>query len=188
MTRAADQMEEAVATLSAAHPGPAAAEIVWAVGVFYGQHPWNLTAAWRGEPLIGHELHGATLENHLWIFASSGRITIGLLEGDPIVALSESTVRRLIHPTRLPADLIAEVRALHEERSAHALAEMRRWTRYQHGEAERPTDEERDALFAVHCSIERRCEDAGARVWDHVRPRRQPEQLDLFSALAGGAR
>jgi len=188
MTRALNQRLEARAILSAATPGPASDDLIWAVGVQYAQHPWNIVHAWRGDPLIGHELHSASLDNHLWITAASGRITIGTLDDPPIVRLDQSTVRRLIADTRrFPAGLVAEVRALYDERTAHGRANIDRYARYQRGEADRETDAERDDRFAQYCDIERRCDDAGARVWDHVRPQQRPEQLDLFAAF-GGAR
>jgi hypothetical protein len=161
-------------------------DVLWAIGVAFAQHPWDLVAAWDGGPLIGGEMHGKSLEHRRWIVARGGRITIEQeYGGAAIVTVDQGVVRRIVAAHLIPAGLVAEVRALHAERSAEALVDMDLFGREQRGEV-KPTQDERLARSVHRADIERRCDAAGARVWAAVDPRARPEQLDLFD-LAGGA-
>ncbi len=172
MAHALDQTTEARSILTNATTGPATPDVLWAIGVHLAQHPWHLVAAWDGGPLIGATIRGGSLDRGRWLLAASGRITIcdGFDGGPAVVTVDQSTVRRLVADTkRLPAALVAEVRALHAERTAHAVDDMTAYSRYQQG-GPKESDDERDARSVRGADIEHRCMAAGAQVWDRVRP------------------
>lgn len=182
----AQQRIEAAAILTAATSR--SLEAVWAVGVILAQHPWDLARSWAGGHLIGHEMHGGTLGGDRWYFSESGRIqiTTGAF-GPAVLEVAASTVARLIAVDRLPATLVDEVRALDDERSSRARAASDRYVRYQRGEIGRESDYERETRFEADLEVEVRCRYAAARVWERVRPRPKPEQLDLFAALGAAS-
>lgn len=156
-------------------------EVLWAIGAFWAAHPWDLVRAWDGGPLIQATERGTTLGHGRTLAAHSGRISIETRYGPAVLTVDQSAVRRLVIGT-VPAGLAAEVRALHDERLDIGRADVQRQLRELHGQ-DRPSDDEREAAFERRADVERRCRDAGRRVWEHVRPGGGPVQLGLFELL-----
>lgn len=172
---------------TATEPTPAA---VWAVGVYTLGHSIDLAEIWADQhPLDGEYKGGGAIGGNSWrtYEIRSGRLRVKDGGDDqPCLIVRTRDVEALVAASRVPGALVEAVSEIHVER--------RRLSRItqEHNErrilCDNPPDlDEVLAHGEVWADIERRCRDVAAEVWEHVRPRQQPVQLDLF-ALAGGDR
>jgi hypothetical protein len=172
---------------TATEPTPAA---LWAMGVYLLGHSIYLAEIWADQhPLDGEYGGGGSIGGNSWrtYEIRSGRLRVKEGGDDqPCLILRTRAIEALVAIGRVPAGLVEAARELHVERRRLSGITQDHNQRYILGE--NPPD--RDEVLAhgeIWADIERRCRDAAADVWEHVRPRQQATQLDLFD-LAGGSR
>lgn len=160
-------------------------EVVWAVGPFMLQHAHGIIEARAGRhPLCERGATLGPLGQVRSIHADRRIVTLATVgTRRAVLTVAVCDVYRLV--AELPAELVAAVEAAVDERYAIGREAMARNERLMRGD--HPPAAEMLAGGARYGANERRCQDVGADVWEHVKPApAKPVQLGLFD-LAGAS-
>jgi hypothetical protein len=176
---------------TASEPTPT---VVWASGVYLLHHSVTLAAIWAGQhPLDGEYGGGGTIYVPGLVTRAydirDGRMLIKDYTGAGPMRVAVTIRTRAIEAQAavdaVPAGLVDACRTLHVERRRLSSITMEHSDRRIRCDKP-PGREEILAHGELWGNVERRCRDAAADVWECLRPRERPVQLDLFSV--GGAR
>jgi hypothetical protein len=156
--------------------------VVWAAGVYVLHHTVSLAQIWAGRhPLDGEYVQGGTLPRGQY-HIRSGRFIIDDYAG-AVVTIRTRQIEALVAADQVPTELVDACHALHVER--------RRLSGITQDHSDRrircdnpPSLDEVLAHGAVWGDMERRCRDAAADIWAHVRPQQRADQLELFEVGA----
>jgi hypothetical protein len=161
--------------------------VVWAAGVYVLHHSIKLAEIWSDQhPLDGEYGGGGTLSHpRVWrkYEIRSGRFTLSAPDR-ALLTVRTRAIEALVALDQVPAELVEACRTLHVERRRLSGITQDHNDRYIRCNNP-PSRDEVLAHGELWGDIERRCRDAAAHIWEHVRPRPKPAQLELFAVGAG---